>query len=148
MLRRRELKRLLRAAHREGRSLEQHGLTFLGIEDGGIVSLLVVEEGKSSEGITVSDASVMLSELGVRECIVLGGKGDVQLISGMEGVLVRPLISDHDRISSKEIDFHLSAELGGDGPLFGRPVGSFVLLTGVESQVGGVLLSGSDPDGW
>lgn len=119
----------LKHSHLHRKPLQRHSLTFLGVNLDGVLFVLTVEEIiNRSRGISLAEASTLLLDLQTKDCIVLGGKGDAQLVSTEEGVLVYPLISSHDREVSKTID-HLDLESRYiPGVVLERPVPSYVSI--------------------
>lgn len=124
------LKRL-KIAHAKGETLQRHGLTFLALDAGHRLHIMVVEEQESaSRGISVLEAARIFVALEMNSCIVLGGKGDAQLVSTQEGALITPLTSSHDVDCSKPID-HLDihrSKTERKEILLERPVPSFVIV--------------------
>jgi hypothetical protein len=99
-----EVLRRLRDAHDRGAALERHGLTLLALTRDAAPLVCVVEEhADEARGVSVEEAATLMLDLGALDAIVLGGKGDAQLVTWEEGVIARPLISAHDRESAREI---------------------------------------------
>lgn len=127
-------------AHETGQPLQRHGLTFLALDAcGNLYAYVVAEQEGFSRGINVDEASQILTQLGMRDAIVLGGKGDAQLVGGQEGVLIRPLMSAHDLDSARPIDYldvDPSRLVGQEreDKLLERPVPSFVAF-GLANQL-------------
>lgn len=101
-IRRVEMIRRLEQMHQQRSPLNRHGLTFLGIDQQEDIVTLSVEENADSCGIDLAESAHLLQGLGVENCIVLGGKGDVQLASTQEGYMMKPLISPHDTKCKRE----------------------------------------------
>lgn len=127
-----EIPARLEAAHRSGSQLQRHGLTFLALDRDGRLCVLAVEEHEGSRGINLREAATLLIDTEMECSIVLGGKGDVQLVSSDEGVLIKPLISHHDRDSARRCD-SLDRPLSPD--YFERPLPCFIVVgqySGIE----------------
>ena len=128
----------VRAAHDSRQPLQRHGLTFLGIHKTGTLAIVVVEEGPEySRGIDMDEAANLLLSLDMEFAIVLGGKGDVQMASADEGLLARPLVSEHDRDSARPVDLTAFRNSRiADPKLLERPVPAFLALTALRHREG------------
>lgn len=136
-VRHRGIVRRLREAQSRGDQLQRHGLTFLGVNEAGRLCALVVAEGQStSRGINLEEAADLLAQLGVTSCIVLGGKGDVQSISSLEGALIEPLLSPHDRDSAMPIHALGFRSSRSQAQILERPIPSWVVITSSDRQTG------------
>jgi hypothetical protein len=113
---------------KEGQPLVRHAMTILGLGDDH-VGVVVVEEGTArSSGCTVAEAADTAHRLGWTHAIVLGAKGDAQLVTSEGPSGVRPLVSAHDR--------HAAAPTVGAGPSgewLERRIPSFCVLEKLES---------------
>ena len=113
-------------------NLQRHALTFLCINKAGNLCILVISEGKPYRGVNIQEATNILLDLDILDAIVLGGKGDVQLINTKEGVLIQPLASPHDKDSLQSIiddDFQFKFEnLENKNIIAERPVPSIVVF--------------------
>lgn len=102
-LRRAEVLRRLKKAERNAAPMLRHAMTIVGLDDHARLVLLVAEKSPRSEGVSVLEAASLATQLGVADAIVIGAAGDAQLGSTDEGILVWPLVSNHDREVSQQV---------------------------------------------
>jgi hypothetical protein len=100
-----EIRARLHQARADKKDLVRHGLTILGLTMAGRPIVVVLEESSAdSRGVSVREAAQIMKGLDVPNAIVLGGKGDAQLVSTLEGVIARPFVAAHDLDWARPID--------------------------------------------
>jgi len=104
-MRRGDILNRLREADIRKQDIMRHGMTVLGITENGAPRLFVAEEFNGrSRGVSLGEAAQVMKRLNSRDAIVLGAKGDAQLVSTLEGVIANPLVSSHDNYSARRVD--------------------------------------------
>lgn len=57
-----------------------------------------------SHGVSLREAAQVMKRFNCIDAVILGAKGDAQLASTFEGVIVNPLVSSHDNYSARPVD--------------------------------------------
>jgi hypothetical protein len=100
-----EIRVRVQQAHASKKELVRHGLTILGLNAANHPMVVVVEESPTeSRGVSLGEAAQIMKSVGVHNAIVLGGKGDVQLVSTLEGVIACPFVATHDLDWARPVD--------------------------------------------
>jgi hypothetical protein len=113
------------------------------LERHGAIVVMVVEASRRSRGGSIAEIAELLTKLGVEDAIALGAAGDAQLATTVEGFLIDPLVSAHDRRVSQRVPLSArSDDLRWHRRLRARPVPSYVAL---ELKDHGDSLTGRQP---